>query len=467
MKFYPWARAFFESTNRKNFLCAANQISKSSTQIRKCIHWATETNLWPKLWRKRPLQFWYLYPAKNVSTTEVLKKWIPEWLPRGSMKDNEKYGWHLEIKNKEVNAIHFKSGVSVYFKTYEQDVSNLQSGSVDAIFFDEELPSELWGELVMRLFATQGYMHGVFTATKGQEFWREVIEERGKLERFPDAFKLQVSVYDCLKYEDGTPSHWTDEIITQAKNSCSTEAEVLRRIYGRFVVSQGLKYPSFSRIKNVKPAHPLPKSWQIFAGIDIGSGGESSHPAAIVFVGVSPDFRQGRVFKGWRGDGVVTTAADVLLKYLELKGDMHVTAAFYDWAAKDFFTIASRMGVPVVPAEKSHERGEQVVNVLFKNDILAIYDLDELSPLVQELCSVQKDTPKQKAADDFVDALRYCVTPLGWDWSVIQGHVDLAPTIPPALSELQARKTRGHEQKPLFADIEDEFNFWNELHDYD
>lgn len=27
-KWYKWAREFFESTNRQNFLCAANQISK-------------------------------------------------------------------------------------------------------------------------------------------------------------------------------------------------------------------------------------------------------------------------------------------------------------------------------------------------------------------------------------------------------------------------------------------------------
>ena len=31
-KWYKWAREFFESTNRQNFLCAANQISKSLTE---------------------------------------------------------------------------------------------------------------------------------------------------------------------------------------------------------------------------------------------------------------------------------------------------------------------------------------------------------------------------------------------------------------------------------------------------
>ena len=57
-KFYPWAREFFESRNRMTLLCAANQISKSSTQIRKAIEWATNPDLWPDLWATRPHQFW-------------------------------------------------------------------------------------------------------------------------------------------------------------------------------------------------------------------------------------------------------------------------------------------------------------------------------------------------------------------------------------------------------------------------
>src|SRR6185295_15948148 len=66
---YSWAKDFFDSTNRFNFLCAANQISKSSTQIRKAIHWATEKSLWEGLWPGRNVsQFWYLYPTRPVAT---------------------------------------------------------------------------------------------------------------------------------------------------------------------------------------------------------------------------------------------------------------------------------------------------------------------------------------------------------------------------------------------------------------
>ena len=67
---------------------------------------------------------------------------------------------------------------------------------------------EVYDEAIMRLSSPtiQGHFHMVFTATLGLEFWREVIEEKGVKERFPHAWKKQVSAYDCLKYMDGSAS---------------------------------------------------------------------------------------------------------------------------------------------------------------------------------------------------------------------------------------------------------------------
>ena len=207
-KWYPWARKFYESRNKMTLLCAANQISKSSTQIRKCIDWATNQHKWKTLWKRRPYQFWYLYPTKEVATIEFNKKCITEFLPRGEFKDDPIYGWTAEYRSRDIFALHFNCGVSVYFKAYSQDVQHLQTGSCDAIFTDEELPEELYDELNIRTAATDGYFSMVFTATLVQQIWRDAIEGRGYIEKFPDALKIQVSMYDCLEYEDGTKAHW-------------------------------------------------------------------------------------------------------------------------------------------------------------------------------------------------------------------------------------------------------------------
>jgi len=173
-KWYDWARKFYESTNRNNLLCAANQISKSSTMIRKCINWATDKTLWPKLWRKPPKQFWYFYPTSTQASVEWETKW-PEFMPNGSMKEDETYGWRSIYKNKEIYAIYFKSGVTVYFKSYAQKATALQTCTVEAIYCDEECPVDLYDELMFRTTAVRGYFNTAFTATLGQELWRKAL----------------------------------------------------------------------------------------------------------------------------------------------------------------------------------------------------------------------------------------------------------------------------------------------------
>lgn len=466
-KHYTWSRAFYESRNRFNFLVAANQIGKSSTQIRKCINWATDKTLWPSLWKTRPLTFWYLYPTKEVATIEFTQKWVPEFMPRGKFKEDPVYGWRAEFRNKNIFAIHFFSGVSVYFKSYGMDEADLQTGTVWALFLDEELPEHLYSELNMRVHATRGYYHNVFTATLGCEMWRETMEPTNQeKERFPDAFKIRVSMYDCLQYEDGSLGPITEKEIVHAINSCKSDAEVQRRIFGRFVLAEGLKYPAFDRNRNVSDPVDIPRGWHVYAGVDIGSGGDKAHPAAIVFVVVNPDFSKGYAFRGWRGDGISTTASDILMKYLDMRGDIIPVGQYYDWQSKDFFNIASRMGVPFIPAEKSHDIGEQILNVLFRNSMLIIYDIPELKPLCTELCNLQKDTPKTKAKDDYCDALRYAVTKIPWNWSVINSEKVIE--VRNDKSEAQRRRETSLGREEDFDDegIEafnntDEFEEWN------
>lgn len=467
---YPWARRFFDSRNKMALLVAANQISKSSTQIRQCIDWATNKELWPKLWRTRPLQFWYLYPSKDQATIEFDKKWVPEFLPRGDYKNHIDYGWKEEYRGKDIFAVHFNTGVSVYFKTYAQDVQHLQTGTCHAIFCDEELPEELFDELFFRLTSTDGYFRMVFTATLGQEFWREAMEIKGELERFKDADKQCVSLYECLNYEDGSDSPWSIGRIKRLESMCKSQAEIDRRIKGRFVKDMGLKYPGFDKESNVKKSHPLPAAGHLYAAVDIGSGGAKGHPAAMVFVWVAPDFKSGRVFKGWRGDGIDTTSSDILQKFIELKGPMRLTCQWYDGAAKDFYNLAVRIGEPFVPAEKGHDLGEDILNVLFKNKMLIIYvddDDHELPKLVQELCSVSKTGPKNKAKDDFADALRYSVAKIPWDWSSIAETQNVSKVEEPREKTETERRREMFTEAPEGAEllVDDEIAMWQELYD--
>lgn len=470
---YPWARDFFESTHKLNFLCAANQISKSSTQIRKCIDWATDPSKWATLWpgsADKPNQFWYLYPTANQCSIEFEKKW-KDFLPRNEFKDHPQYGWREEVKNKEIFAIHFNTGVSVYFKSYKQGLSALQTGTVYAVFLDEEIPEELWDELNFRVAAVDGYIHMVFTATIGQDVWRKTIEPKDKdEEKFPAAWKRQVSMYDCQTYVDGTKSKWTPERIAQVIATCKSPQEVQRRVYGKFVKDSGLKYPMFDIKKHMKPFHPVPKNWPVYVACDIGAGGDEGHPSAICFVAVRPDYKQGRVIACWRGDGLRTTASDVYLKAQAMCEELGVRPIrkMYDWASTEFGEISVRNGGGWVRAEKSHELGEQVINVLFRNDMMAIYENGENGKLAGELCSLTVDGVKRKKKDDLADAFRYCVVPIPWDWSAINTTLVQKPAGETVLNakqmEIEARRKDFYEKSAEEYRIESEFEEANELY---
>jgi phage terminase large subunit-like protein len=481
---YSWAREYCESTNKTNLLVAANQISKSSTNIRKCIDWATDKKKWPLLWRARPTQFWYMYPSLEVASIEYRTKWVPEFLPRGRFKDHPVYGWTPELEKNSIKAIHFNSGLSVYFKSYSMSSTNLQTATVYANFSDEEMPEEIYGEVRARLNATDGYFHMVFTATIGQDFWRRAMEPGSKEEElFPEAWKRCVSLYDCLKYENGDDTPWTLERIARIEAQCATKNEILKRVYGRFVKSEGLLYPAFDVSVNMHKKEKIPKDWLIYTGVDPGSGGESGHPAAIVFVAVKPDFSFGRIFRGWRGDKIQTTTSDILAKHTEMKlmgrpgvpedRILRPVGQFYDWQAKDFFVLASRAQESFQPADKNRERGVQLLNTLFKNKMLAIDENDpELQKLVIELCSLVGSTPKSHAKDDFIDGVRFATTNIPWDFSQIEGVMlertaIVSDTRTENQKEVDERRAGffggNHDQDTWEAD--EELDGWNDLFD--
>ena len=118
----------------------------------------------------------------------------------------------------------------------------------------------------------------VFTATLGQDYWRDVIEGKGSEEKEKKAFKIQVSMYDCLEYEDGSETPWTTERIDRVRSICRNNAEMERRIYGKFVVDTGLVYPAFDRTKhfvksNIYNPKILPNGWFVNGCLDIRKGG--------------------------------------------------------------------------------------------------------------------------------------------------------------------------------------------------
>lgn len=460
-------------------LTAANQIGKSTIQIKRTIEWATNKSLWRELWPKMALNavpnlFWYLYPSKPLATIEFKTKWMP-LLPCGEYKTHPVYGWKETYKNGLIDTLQFNSGVLIVFKVYAQDAADLQAGTVFYIACDEELPFELYGELAARTQACDGYFSMVFTATLGQEHWRKTMEPReDEAPNHPTAWKRQISLYDCMFYEDGSLGAYDNDKINAAIARCGTQNEILKRVYGRFVVAGGRVYEAFDESTMMKDAHPIPSNWKKYAGIDSGSGDEGTDPAAIVFVGVSPDFRQGRVYKAWRGDDTLTTSADIVQKYLEMRGYENIELTVYDYADKDLHTIATRMGLGFIRADKSHDRGEGILNTLFKNKFLYLYRDGEIAKLSAELSNLKKGM--RKPVDHLADALRYVCAAIGWDFSVLGQVAEKIPQPPKPKTQdekmadeiaerrgMARRYERGEGEDEIYRSVEDEIEEFNDL----
>lgn len=490
-KLYEWQKSYcdakFPEVNqtRRRFCTAANQIGKSSIQIIDRLEVATNPSLWPKLWpEKFSIQpnsipySWYIYPSLDIVMSEFEEKWIKDFLPRNEFKTHPQYGWTHKIKDKVLKYIEFNTGYRIYFKTYNQNVHDLQAGTVWAIDLDEETPYEIMPELEARLFGTDGHLSAVFTATRGQEEWRCVMEEIGSnREIYPNAFKRQISMYDCMKYHDGTSTLWTEERIKRKIDTCKSPQEVLRRIHGKFVKDSGLKYPSFNRERNFKKRPGggkhlgPPAGWTVYSAVDYGSGGEDNHPSAIVFIAASPDLTKLRLFRGRRYDKIEMTAGDLFNEYKKLKGNMQCAVQSYDWSAKDFGTIAERAGEPFTKAQKDHDIGEQALSTALKTGMLVIYDDEEGEgeKLAREFETLGANTEKRKAKDDYIDATRYCVMSIPVDWDKILNGFQGKPK-PNEHSEGTPEKERPNDFWETKRDQEDnntqyqeEFEYWNDL----
>lgn len=489
-KNYQWGREFEDDlTTRTQVVCAANQIGKTSTLLKKLFRIATSPELWPKMWPDlpegmKPAQWWYLYPSSEMANIELEEKWKP-LLPKFG-EDHPRYGWRVRKIDQRLSGISFNSGINIYFKYYSQNVINLQGASCYLMGIDEEAPIAVIPELQMRVRATNGYMFFVFTPTIGQTFWKQVVEDRIV---WPSARVWQPSLLDCMKYDDGSDSHWSPERVEQAIQDCVSENEKQRRIYARVLAENdsGRQFPTFKREFHVKQSKPMPDGWSCIVGIDYGSGvAPRGHPSAITFLAVNEERTAALVFRHWRGDNLETTAEDVVNQYEHMAIGVPVQIVFYDYSQRDIGIIAQRRGLPFQLANKARDSGKIFINSLFKAGALHIAEWSSFAEvsgvnpthlqtekMMIELEALREDEPKTHAKDDSVDSLRYPISGIAWAWEAINAkreeeHVErrggLTRVEPdPRVQWLEDFK-RG--ESPIFG-VDEELEFWRDQFEID
>lgn len=463
-KQYEWAKEFFDSFAKLYFLSAPNQVGKSIWGMCKAVHWATEPSVWPMISNyKKPTLFFYFYPDYNLAQREIEHKWIPLILPKPALKDHPQYGWKL-TNNKDELSIQFNTGVKIMFASYSTGRANLlalAASSPAAVFIDEEMHPDLWPEVSMRVEASKGCINFFATPVHCYPLYRDIFNGVTQLK---GAIVKTISMFQCMKFIDGSPGLYTREDIETRIAKLGSKAEIQKRVFGKYVTPEGIVYSSFEKGKNVIPPTGVPNDWHHYSGVDIGTGG-TAHPASICIVAVSPDYSKGRVVDMWRGDGVNTTCEDILDKYKQMTADIILYGEFYDWGSKDFYTISSRAGFAFQKAEKGRELGVNLLNTLFKNEMLSIDAVDESHKLINELETLTHNeiqgNNKRHAKDDLIDALRFAVTKIPWNFSHIKPKRSVAKSGVQAIdSRVQAIKE--YESKKL-DDYDEEYQLINDM----
>lgn len=415
-KFYPWQQKFFLTKNRLAFITAANQIGKSSINILKFLNLGWRPELWPEYFSaRRPRMFIYLYPDKKTATQEFKTKWKP-YLTLNE-KDKE-FGWKAVMDKGDIDSIELSTGVTIFFKFYSQQPKNVQAATADMVGMDEECPETHWNELMVRTQGTRamgsGLVSMVFTATLGQDYLYKTMEKQGKAdENFKRAYKDQISLYDCTEYCDGSATHLTVEYIEkEIIPSYSSQNEILKRVFGRFVKDTGLEYHGFNEARNTEPYNwDKVKHWNLFTGVDFGSGGTHGHSSSIVLVAIDHSWTQIRVVTSYFSDKKRMTQGDLLAEFKKFFSKYNATNS-YDHAAADFGTLAQREGIPFVMAEKSHSIGIELINTVFKSGQMKIFTGEGSGynhQIINELNSIDIDTAKRNRVDDAADGLRYAI----------------------------------------------------------
>ena len=428
-KLYKWSYDFIMTPNPMAFVCGANQIAKTSTMIRKVLYRATSPHLWHRLYSRRPKNSWYFYPGTKVLDIEWDGKWM-EWMPRvpASHPLHRLYGWE-KIKNRQqFTGIRFRTGVELNFRYYSQGVDSLQSSTLSDVYGDEEIPVKFCEEMRSRLMATKGTWNSGFTATLGQQYWYDVMEKQGMPgERHAAAFKRIISLFDCMKYIDGTAGEvWpTRKIIADyIKTLDNDEDNIKRRVFGRFIPTSGLAFESYSYAKATIGTVILTRQLDYILVVDPGSGGRMGHPTGILFLGVDPEKHLIYVLSAWRGDGIVTANNFIIKQMMAMAGSSPLELLIYDGSAADFKldVIEALPNLPLLAADKMRNIGFGRVNSYLDVGAIkipetrppgvAFWEKDEMTKLHEELKLTRRTENLQgrktgHQVDDLTDCLRY------------------------------------------------------------
>ena len=174
-----------------------------------------------------------------------------------------------------------------------------------------------------------------------------------------------------------------------------------------------------------------------------------------------------------------TTSKDTVEWYIRLAQTIKnpIIATYYDFHAKDVGLFAQQAGLPFLCAEKNHDIGEGLMNVLLQENALKIFtksiESDKLDvpgnfmegwKLADEFESLLSSKDKRQAKDDSIDSLRYSLSKIPFNMTELVNtkRLDIIQGQPRMKTDDELRRDAfvGKDKSYEDATVTEELEFW-------
>jgi phage terminase large subunit-like protein len=249
---------FLNSRSRFRVVFAGNRSGKSKVSAYEVVRFALGLREGVEV----PNEGWVVSPDSRVAFV-VMIPYVKQFLGN-QVKKFYKREQILEVKN----------GSVIYFKSTDSGVEKFTGASIRYCAIDEDVPEEIFREIVMRTVDKKGDLW--ITITPLYSTW---MYEKIYLRQFTDP---ELQVFQGSTYENA--SNLPEGEIERLKTLYSPE-ELQARLYGKFLFLEGLVYKEFSLNQHcVMPFH-ISDDWIRLRFIDVGI----KDPTACIWVAINKE----------------------------------------------------------------------------------------------------------------------------------------------------------------------------------
>lgn len=257
--------AFHNSLADGRFIIAGNQSGKTKAGARETGFFAI--GIHPNEQRHVPVpSIGWVITLDRLFAQDVLLPEILYFLPKSLVK---------RVVKGDTIRIQLTNGSEIVFRTYGQGWEKFQGAKIHYAWFDEECPSAVYDETMVRLMAFQGPHWVTMTPLSGKTWVHSRIVVPYLNGEFP------IEDLEIFKWSTLDNTSLSAKRVEKTFGRMPVEIRAAR-MRGDFVDMEGLVFPQFDEKVHVVPEFKLEENWPIVVGMDYGY----RHPFSAVFLAI-------------------------------------------------------------------------------------------------------------------------------------------------------------------------------------